>query len=204
MKRKRIEIEKSKLLLVEGRSCQVFFQALLEEMGLDGQIQVHDFGGVDELRQGLLGVVQASGFPEDLSTIGIVRDAERDPRSAFRRVCSALGHFDLAQPTVPLAIAQGNPNVAALILPDPATPGMLEDLCLRAVADDPAMRCVDGYFDCLTEVGSEPRIEAKGRVQAFLASRKEDCPHLGQAAVKGYWPWGSPAFDQVKGFLQSL
>jgi hypothetical protein len=83
--------------------------------------------------------------------------------------------------------------------------GMLEDLCLRAIAQDPAMLCVEQYFECLQQAGlSLPDNMSKAKVQAFLASRRKAGLRLGEAAEKGYWPWDAEAFGRVKDFLQQI
>lgn len=89
-----------------------------------------------------------------------------------------------------------------MILPKPNAHGMMEDLCLESVSQDPAMLCVDGYFECLHKHGipSSANI-SKARVHTFLASRQEAGLRLGEAAQKGYWPWNNEAFEQVKEFL---
>jgi hypothetical protein len=98
-----------------------------------------------------------------------------------------------------------NPQVAVMILPDHSTPGMLEDLCLRAVSEDPAMHCVENYFDCLQVQGLQaPNARAKAHVQTFLASRDSPGLRLGEAAEAGYWPWGHEVFSPVKEFLSRL
>jgi hypothetical protein len=92
-----------------------------------------------------------------------------------------------------------------MILPEENTPGMLEDLCLRAVAQDPAMLCVEQYFQCLQQRGlSLPHNRSKAKVQAFLASRPEAGKRLGEAAQARYWPWDDKAFEQVRNFLQQI
>jgi hypothetical protein len=82
---------------------------------------------------------------------------------------------------------------------------MLEDLCLRAVAQDPAMLCVKQYFKCLQQQGlSLPDNMSKAKVQVFLASRPKAGLRLGEAAQAGYWPWNENAFEQVRDFLQRI
>lgn len=83
---------------------------------------------------------------------------------------------------------------------------MLEDLCLAAVADDPAMNCVDEYFKCLDVLGSAQKEIAlpKARLHAFLASRERPGLRLGEAAEKNDIPLDSPVFDKVKSFLREL
>ena len=83
---------------------------------------------------------------------------------------------------------------------------MLEDLCLAAVADDPAMRCVDEYFSCLEDQSISQRESAipKARLHAFLASRERPGLRLGEAAEKNDIPLDSPVFEPVVNFLRQL
>lgn len=82
---------------------------------------------------------------------------------------------------------------------------MLEDICLKAVAQDPAMFCVEQYFQCLQQQGlSVPSNTSKAKVQVFLASRPEAGKRLGEAAQAGYWPWDDEAFAQATTFLQHI
>jgi len=201
-----IPITESKQLVVEGKDAVVFFKALLREMDL-AEIQLQNFGGINDLRGFLKGLRRRSGFAQMVMSVGIVRDAECDPTSAFQSVCSALHGAELTVPSQIEKFEGSNPSVGILILPDAMTPGMLETLCLRSVADDPAMPCVNGYFNCVEQrlpCTELPRIMEKARVQAFLASRREPVSPSRWAAHKGYWPWDSPAFDHIKQFLREL
>jgi hypothetical protein len=92
-----------------------------------------------------------------------------------------------------------------MILPEEGAHGMLEDLCLKAVARDPAIGCVEYYFQCLQQQGlSVSHNTSKAKIQAFLASRPEEGKRLGEAAQAGYWPWNNEAFLQVRDFLQKI
>lgn len=172
-----------------------------EEMGL-AVTQVQDFRGKDELPSFLKALKATPGFAQ-VTSLGIIRDAEDDPKAAFQSVCSALTHADLGVPKQPGVFVGDSLRIGVMILPDTATEGMLETLCLRSVVDDPAMPCIERYFTCIQErLPSKelPRVIEKARVQAFLASRHESELLLGQAAHRGYWPWDHPAFDHIKQF----
>jgi hypothetical protein len=202
--REPVPIVEPKQLVVEGQDAIVFFEALLSKMGLT-EIQLQNFGGVDELRGFLSALQRQSGFGHIVTSVGIVRDAERDATSAFQSACSALQNSGLNAPDQPEEFDGSDPRVGVLILPDAENAGMLETLCLRSVISDPGMQCVEEYFDCIDQQLPElPKNMDKAKVQAFLASRPEQVVHLGLAAHKGYWQWGDPAFDHVKRFLSSL
>ncbi len=83
---------------------------------------------------------------------------------------------------------------------------MLEDLCLAALADDPAMCCVDEYFRCLEDQKIVPKQVAlpKARLHTFLASRGKPGLRLGEAAQSNDIPLDSPVFEPVVNFLRQL
>jgi hypothetical protein len=198
------EISQPKQLLVEGRSAEIFFGALLNQLALN-DVQTQNFGGNDELPGFLKALRQGPGFLEQVISVGIIRDAETDARAAFQSVCSALRGAGLAVPTQAMMPIGQRPQVGILILPDATTPGMLETLCLRSVADNPVIECIEQYFQCVEQCTSSlPNNMHKAKVQAFLASRSRPALLLGQAASAGYWPWDSPVFSDAKLFLQRL
>ena len=199
-----LRITESKQLVVEGRDAEGFLDALLRHMELTG-IQIQNFGGKDELRGFLKALKNTPGFLSQVTSVGIVRDAETDAGAAFQSVCGALQAADLPVPEKPMVPAVDGLRISVLILPDAEKPGMIETVCLQAVDDDPVMECMAQYFECVKRLtGSLPGNIPKARVQAFLSSR--DRPGLGlrEAARAGYWPWDSPAFEQIKQFLQEL
>ena len=194
----------SKVLLVEGRDDFGFFLKLLETIGLHNQIEVRNYGGTTRLDY-LQTLMRTSGW-HGVTSLGISRDAESGgAQSAFQSVCNALTDEGLPVPTALLEKAGGNPEVSVFILPDCSSSGTLEDLLLRCVADDPALPCVEQYFDCLKDLEVNLQTNpSKARIQAFLASRSEYLPFIGTAARAGCWPMDHPALDLLKTFLRNL
>lgn len=204
MMREYKEIDKAKQLLVEGDDADYFFSAFLKQRSLT-EIQIQNYGGIDELRGFLRQFVKAPGFLETVKSLGIVRDAETNPTTAFQSVSDALAAASLPAPHTTSEPTDTEPCVSVFILPDAETNGMLETVCLRSVEDDPAMFCIDKYFKCLDgRMGFLPKYMEKARVQAFLASRKKVPRMLGIAALQSIWPWDSPAFGNLECFLNAL
>jgi len=200
---KTIQIEKPNLLVVEGQEEYCFFEALVRRIGLQN-IQIMPIGGKNKLRKNLKALISAPKFYE-VSSLGIVRDADANPEAAFQSVCDALRFVNLPVPERPSNPVGNQPRVAVLILPSFNSPGMLEDLCLQALAQDPAMSCVEQYFQCLQQNGlSLPNNMPKARIQTFLASRPEAGKRLGEAAEAGYLPWDAEAFNMLKDFIQLI
>jgi hypothetical protein len=197
-------ITHSKLLVVEGKDAFRFFKFLLQDLELLSEIEIRNFGGVSELADYLETLMGTSGW-HLVTSLGIVRDAEANATPAFQSVRSALRKVNLSEPEHPMTVAAGQPRVSVFILPDCIHPGMLETLCLQAVGDDPAMPCIDQYFQCLqNQAIALPENMPKARLQAFLASRSRPGLKLGEAADTGYWPWANPTFDPLKQFLRAL
>lgn len=198
-----IEISKSRVIVVEGKEDKLFFDALINHLSLN-DIQVLDIGGKTELRKYLKALINVSGFDE-VRSLGITRDANSSPSAALQSVRDALRSLGLPAPDRTLVPYGDKPKVVIMIFPDENTPGMLEDLCLQAVMQDPAMFCVDQYFQCLQQRSLNlPSKISKARVQVFLGSKPEPGKLLGVAAQAGYWPFDVEAFAQVKIFLQVI
>ena len=192
------------VLVVEGDDDKNFFEALARHLGIPG-IDVLSANGKDNIRPFIAAVASTPGFRSNARALGVTRDADTDPRAAFQSVRDALAAAGLEAPPAPLEVADGSPCVCVMILPASNRPGELEDLCLAAVSTDPAMPCMEAYFECLrTQLPSQPENLSKARVQTFLASRPKPCPSLGVAALKQHWPWGADAFRDARKFLGDL
>ena len=84
---------------------------------------------------------------------------------------------------------------------------MIEDVCLESVSADPAMKCIENYFDCIHGAGLPgPREHwtSKARLHAFLASRERPQLRLGEAAEKGVWPLEADAFSPIETLLTTF
>ena len=144
----------------------------MKELGLINEIQTIEVGGKNKFEEKIKGLKEgATGF-NDVISMGIIRDADDNPKGTFDSICSVLDRINLPKPEAPQKPAAGSPQVTIMIVPDEYTTGMIENICLNSVNDDPAMECVNEFFDCLKarkRVLSE-NVIPKARVRAFLAS----------------------------------
>ncbi len=204
------EIRQPRLLLVEGNDDIHFFRRIIERRGDEG-VQIIEFGGKDQLGDFLTDIlvprIRATNI---VRIIGVVRDADDYYDHAFQSVADSLRRAGLPIPAEPMVSANGVLDGAVIlssvyIMPDNASPGDLETLCLEAVQDSPAMACVESYMECLKAQGQSIQHERKARLHAFLASNTDDHTlQPGQAIDAGIIPWDSPAFDDVHKFLDML
>ena len=82
-------ITQPKQLLVEGKSAEVFFEALLNHMALTG-VQVQDFTAKDELQYFLTVMRKMPDFLSKLTSQGIVSDPSSEAAEAFQNTWNAL------------------------------------------------------------------------------------------------------------------
>ena len=197
------EIKKTKLLIVEGKEEVRFFEALLKHMNIDS-VQVEETQGKPKLQSFIKTLPVVPNY-ETVESIAIICDADADPGSAFQSIIDALKKAGLNCPDSHGAFSQDHPKIGIFIMPDGLNPGMLEDLCLNALLHDPAMRCVEEYFNCIVKTGnSEPKPIAKAKVYAWLASRANPVRRVGEAAEAGIWSWEHPAFKNLLAFLKKI
>ncbi len=202
-----ISIEAQVQILVEGNDDRNFFRAFANHCRIDG-FQIQSFGGAPGLGRFLRTFAGRPGF-DSVTALAIVRDADDNAASAFRSVRSALARAGLPEPAQPGELAAGPPAVAVWIMPDGASPGMLETLLWRSVADDPAAPCVAEFLDCADRAGAptagsdEARAD-KARAHAFVATRPRPEVSVGVAALEGYWDFDRPDFGGLRAFLETV
>ena len=195
--------ESPHLLLVEGKDDAIFFKSMMEYLRLDG-VDIWNIEGTTKLRTRLKVLKMDPAFNSNVTSLGIIQDADNDPESALRSVKDALRVSGFAVPDQSFLSAGSRPTVTFMILPSDS-PGMLESVCLKSIESDPAMVCVDHYFDCLrTTCQIEPTNIYKAKVQAFLASRRKVGLDLRLAAKAGYWPFDHDIFGPIKNFLKII
>lgn len=197
-------ITEPRQLVVEGRDASLFLEAFLRHEKVAG-VQVQNFGGNSELGSFLGALANVSGFRANVESIGIVRDADQAATAALQSVKSAVRKVGWQAPTQVLRAVGRNPRVIALILPGRGRSGMLEDLLLSAVANDPGIPCVSDFVRCMrSSLKTMPKPMAKARVHAFLATRPKPDLLVGQAASAGYFEFDSSAYDDVRQLLNIL
>jgi hypothetical protein len=198
MSARKISLQQRRLLLVEGREEEMFFDAFLRAKLGRSDVQILAIAGKYGLPDNLEALCKISGF-HDVESLVIVRDADHKANNAgatvsWQSVCDALGRVNLMSPTKHATFSAGKPRVAVFLMPDGNSDGMLEDLCRHAAAGDKAAPCVDKYFENLAGCGLQhaPKDRAKAWAHAFLASRPDPDLRVGEAAQKGYWPSTPP------------
>lgn len=201
--------KRPKLLLVEGEDEWHLLIRLLPLIGVEG-IDVRSFGGNSMLRPALeaLGAGAVTGF-DYIKALGIWRDAEQDATAARQSIMGALQAGGFPVPEEVSLFAGTDRRVGYHILPDGASEGCFEDVCLACVAADPATSCVNAYIGCLENQAAEGKLRldpnrSKTRIHAFLASREDATIQIGQALDARCWDTGHPAWQPLIQFLRDM
>ena len=199
-------IEADVQLLVEGKGPEGFFEALIEHLKLEKNLQIQDFHGVKELKTFLPALRKTSDFSR-VTSVGIVRDAAKSATGALKSVQGCLKHANLPVPDTTGQRVGDDPAVTVMILPGGAhEKGMLETLLCETFNEEDVRTCVDAFVGCVEELrGAYKRHRRdKARARVYLATKPH--PHLsvGVAAKRQYWDLDHPVLEPLRTFLSSL
>lgn len=193
-----------KFVFCEGGDDLAVIKGVAASIGLP-DIEVEPFQGKDKLRNFLREVQTRPEFSRNLVTaMGIVRDADADGGAAFQSVRDALLTNGFKAPDGNGGFAANGIKTGILIVGPRDGKGMVEDLCLNSVSDQPEFPCVDDYFQCITQKSGRKDFSSKAKIRVWMASHVDYDLRVGIAAEKGYWPWDNPVFDPLKEFLRQL
>lgn len=195
-----IKITKSSILIVEGKDEVNFFSAFFS-IKEKAEIQVIDFEGKNNFPSKIKTLPLIPGF--DLVTkIGFIRDADNNnPISAFDSIRNALTKAKLPVPSTLSSFTSSNPSIGIFIMPDNKNHGMLEDLCLKSLDDQPVKICIDAFIGCANPgLNDEP----KAKVLCYLSTRKPLVNSLGLGALNSHWNFNSLIFSNLKSFINNF
>ncbi len=187
------KIEKTKLLLVEGKDEICFFDALLEHINIR-DIQLIEVQGKNNFKNEFPILLKSPKF-DDVKSYGIIRDADKNANNTFQSVVTLLSKHNHP---IPEKRGEFKSNkivkTGVFIMPDNQNKGMLEDLCLKIVSSHPNIKCVNQYLDCLKNNKSlqiknskYSKNLSKAKVYTFLSGMEKYIPSIGLAAKKGYF-----------------
>jgi hypothetical protein len=205
------EIQKTKLLIVEGNHERDFFNAWFFHLGIS-DIQVMPIGGKTKLAVNLKALIKQTNYISVVSIV-IVRDADDNPAGAFQSICSALENARLPVPPVgEKFIIRDGLKLAVVITPGNDRSGALEELLLETTIADPLSSHAAIYIDQavanLNENHDRPAPLAhkhgKAKIHAFLATFEEPDKDPGKAALSGVWDFNHTALFPIRTILEQM
>ncbi|MET1249223.1 DUF3226 domain-containing protein [Sporolactobacillus sp. STCC-11] len=211
--RANLEISKRRLLLVEGKDEEIFFDALYRENNqlTDNlsDIQIIPVNGKDNFKFKLLALTNTSGF-DIVTSLAIIRDADSSADDAFKSIKNTLIDCGLPFPSDHGKFSEtadfDDLRIGIFIMPGDNNEGtMLEDLCLNTKSDHPAMPYIDSFFQNIAELDIPyPSNKAKAKCQVYLACMHKIVNNLGLGAQKGYWDLNNDCLKTLIDFLKEL
>ena len=205
--RKSLEIQERQLLLVEGKDEVNLFGRLIKDcLEEDGKgIQILDVGSKDNFRPNLTAIKAAAQSGPALHSIGIVRDADDNPKGSFDSVCDSLRNVGYQPPDAHAEFSGDTPSIGVFIVPDSSRTGAIETLCRRSVDGEAAAVCVEEYLECLkTRDALRSSNPDKTFAHAYLAAMEDPVARVGEGALQGVWNFQSTAFDALSQFVRDL
>lgn len=219
-KNKEIQPNIKHLILCEGNDEKWFFiwylQYLIDQNHSELEcIQFEDIGGNEDIKKQLGLWKLVSGF-EQLETIGIIRDAEKNADAAVRSIEQCFADNDLTVPTdsFTLGVSENGPNTIYGLLPGFDENGILqngtlEDLCLQILKDEQSESKMDMIKEHLTEIQSkfDYRINHihKSKLHTYFASDdKLIGSKIGEAAKIGAFDFESQRLMPFRKMIESL
>ncbi|HBM17450.1 MAG TPA: hypothetical protein DD381_14070 [Lentisphaeria bacterium] len=211
-KDKKTRIERSKLILAEGLDAY-FFCIWACNTYRPETIQILDFGGIGDLSKFIAGIKLLPNY-EQVETIVILRDAEKDAKSAIDSIKSSLKKEGFSIPKKPCEFTSSSPRIAYMVLPGfgkdvdgmnylPA--GTLEDLCIEIVSNDPIIECVDQYLQCVQSKNTKLTHPHKAKLHAYLAGKNEYVGlKIGEASKAGVWNWEHERLKPFKEVIMAM
>ena len=222
----RTDIISKHVVLVEGGDEVCILPMLLSLGRRDGDIQYNNVEGQsgftvftdhDNTIQ-FSGVGGRSGFSRitpllsklternniQLRSLGLVCDSDDNPAKSLELLQDALKKAGLPIPESHAGFAGQNPAVGIFVIPDGVTPGSLDTMCRKSVADDARTKCVDGYLQCLEDLGMPPKDCDKSFIYAYSVAVGQRGERAGALARHGKLNLDHKIFCPLIRFLEGL
>lgn len=214
----RIEhIRKPNIIFCEGNDECYFLIYMLEYLCRQDKeyeaFEVKNFGGVNELSRQLKLLKKMPGF-DDVKSLIIIRDAEKDFNNAKKEIYSSLNNNELPVPLDPGEICEKDGlKVAYLLFPSlddcGNKNGTLEDFCLELINKDDkdvVLGDIDEFLDQEHDMRDifYPR-RHKNRLHTYISLYDEyvSCK-VGEAGKIGLYDWESTNLDYFKDLMKRM
>lgn len=196
-----ISFSEPHLILVEGGDDQAVIAAMIRHEEVDG-FRVHNMTGNSTWASRLAVIVKDSSFQDNVRSLGLVKDADTNPRATWDSCVGVLGALNLPVPTAVVTLARGNCSTVILVVPDNQSNGAIEELCFRAF-DTSRLECVERYMACI-RAAEDFRASGKNRIQAYLAGLRTAPRDIAVAANRNLLDMSDTAFDELRKFVRLL
>ncbi|WP_019351052.1 DUF3226 domain-containing protein [Vibrio splendidus] len=197
-----------KVILVEGKDELSFFSSFCRHKGLT-DFKCIEAQGKDKLKPLFSVALQSAGI-EDLEALIVIQDADNSHKAVIQSLQAMFRNNNLPAPKDHLELVsnENDTKFGFYVMPGNADSGMLENLLLDSVNDNPIKIEADIFIGRVFDLASEnehidaPKNIAKAKLHAYLSAQKEFKPNIGIATQKGYFDLNSHHFDSIEQFLR--
>lgn len=194
----------TRVLVVEGYSDQLFYLAILKQLGKEGQVFVKEFGGKDNLKEKLETFVTPQLLAEK-THLAVIVDADLSAEGSYTSLRNRLATLT-GQDIQPAGQwTNGSPRIGIFIAPDATSPGEIETLVWRAWSALPPHAAMKGhvehYIAQMRAAGHSAHSPDKGLLGALLAILNDEDPRLGPGAREGIFDFTTAEFASLRQFL---
>lgn len=201
--KKKAIIKKEKVIVVEGKDDETFFNKLLDKLNIL-DVQIIGMEGKNNFKKGFEYIQDLPGF-NVVKRLAIILDADKNYQSTKQSVIANTSKA-LKVSKDPLIFSSSNPSVAYFIMPNNKDKGMLETLCIASQKNSPEIKQVDKFIsevDSDNMIKEKPKNKDKAKAQAYLSIMPKIACGMAYGIVKNYWNLEHPDFQKLINFLKS-
>ncbi|MDV6250154.1 DUF3226 domain-containing protein [Vibrio sp. EA2] len=194
-----------KIMIVEGDDEFSFFKTFCQKKNIP-EFECIKVGGKSEIKPTLRLIKNRRDF-DDIETIIIVQDADASHQATIQSLQATLRNLDLPVPDDHLKFSEDNGlKVGFYVMPGDGSAGMLEDLLLQSVEDNPVKLEAEKYIEQLlqlaqTETIVAPRNLPKARLHAYLSGLERHKKNIGLATKASCFNLDSHHLKPLSDFL---
>lgn len=193
-----------KIIIVEGDDETLFIKSLLSWLRIT-DVEIFNAQGRNKFKAYIKSVLLEPDKVSNVSHLAVVGDAEDNAIASFQVIRTILSNLGYVTPNAKNVIAsfQGV-STGIYIMPGDAESGMLEDLCMKIAVDKDKASAAKDFIDGVMDMPNPPQNYPKSFAQAYLSTMPISVPHVGVAALKGYWDFECDEILDLKNFLESF
>ncbi|MGN1405514.1 MAG: DUF3226 domain-containing protein [Erysipelotrichaceae bacterium] len=213
----KLKIVKQNLILCEGVDELYFLIAYLNNVSTEKSdlfkenIQVMDFGGIKDLKSFLMLLKNMEQY-ENVKSIMIIRDAEKDCKIALRDVETALKAAQLPVPEGPGEWAGEQIKIGYLLFPNlgkDVREGTLEDLCLEILSEESpsdVLVQIENFTNFLEDENLRNlKWKHKSKLHTYFSVTNDYVgSKIGEAAQKQAFNWESEKLKPMTRFIERI
>lgn len=201
------ELEKDKLLIVEGKDELSFFQSFIDEMQdlNPDNIDMVDVGGKNDFGTKIKDLKKVPGF-DSVKNIGIFRDSHQNPSKAFNETKDIAKTCNLPIPeNHSRSYEKRGQNLLVGLLPKPSSKGELEHLCIMSVSNKVTYSHTEDFIESVkNHYQNELKKEHKAKALGYIAARKHHIRDFRHGCHERVWNYDDDCFNYLKKCLRSI